>query len=246
MARYSRCLTGLGIVAGLSCLAGCEKPPAPASKPTGTGVATTSSEREALKSAVAGKPETPATNRAVVPDARNPHGAPSLPATAGEGPPPSTIALKFTPPSDWKSVKPSSAMRTAQFSLPAAEGDTVDGELVVFDSRSLGGGGDIESNLNRWREMMTGADGGRVSDEAVKRETIESDGIKTVIIDISGRYAPSQMPGAPASKPLDSARMLAAVVELGNERHYIRATGPMATMTKHYDAFRAYVTSAKK
>jgi hypothetical protein len=146
-------------------------------------------------------------------------------------------------PGDWQSQPPRSAMRRAQYLLPRVEGDAADGELVIFDQRSLSGGGGVEDNLARWRGMMTATDGSPLPPEATTREDFEVNGVRVAMIDVSGRYAPSQMPGMPASDPLDEARMLAAVVQAEGQVFYIRATGPARTMAAHRDGFKAFLSS---
>lgn len=153
--------------------------------------------------------------------------------------------LKFDAPNDWTPQTPSSRMRKAQFALPRAAGDSEDAELIIFDSRSLGGGGDAESNLARWRGMMTTADGQPIGDDAVTRENMSVGDAKVYFLDATGRFAPAQMPGMAAGAPKDNYRMLAAVIEAGDERWYIRATGPAATMAKHANAFRTFLQSFK-
>ena len=146
-------------------------------------------------------------------------------------------------PGDWQSQPPRSAMRRAQYLLPRVEGDAADGELVIFDQRSLSGGGGVEDNLARWRGMMTATDGSPLPPEATTREDFEGNGIRVAMIDVSGRYAPSQMPGMPASDSLDDARMLAAVVQAEGQVFYIRATGPAQTMAAHREGFKAFLSS---
>lgn len=148
-------------------------------------------------------------------------------------------------PSDWQSKPPRGAMRKAEYTLPRVEGDTTDGELVMFDQRTLSGGGSVDDNLARWRGMMQTPDGKPVPQEQATREDFEANGVKIAMIDVPGKYTPSMMPGAPAAQPIDNGRMLAAVVDVQGFQVFVRAVGPDATMQKHRDAFKTFLGSFK-
>jgi hypothetical protein len=173
---------------------------------------------------------------AASPAAALPSGHPAVPGV--------TTELKFEPPATWKPEQPRSPMRKAQFVLPRAEGDSEDGELVVFYF-GPGEGGGVEDNLMRWHGMFKTAEGQPLPPETLQREQFEANGLKVTLMDTAGRYAPSAMPGMPATGPKDNYRMLAAVVETPGGPWFFRAVGPQATMTAQRDAFKQFLMTAK-
>ena len=145
--------------------------------------------------------------------------------------------LRYEPPVDWKPVKPSGTMRKAQYVLPRSESDSEDGELVVFYFGKNEGGG-TRDNIQRWKGQFTRADGKPLESDAGKTEEFEAGGMKVTLLDVSGRYAPGMMPGAPSVDPKDEYRMFAAVIETPGGPWFFKATGPSATMEDQSAAFR--------
>jgi hypothetical protein len=177
--------------------------------------------------------------------------APPPPAPSGAlpaGHPPvggAPADLKYDAPQEWKSVPPASGMRKAQFVLPRADGDSEDGELVVFYF-GRGEGGGVAANLARWRGMFTTPEGQPIPDESAQHESFDAGGLKVSLIDVSGRYAPGTMPGGIPVEPRKNYRMLAAVVETPDGPWFFRATGPAATMAQQRDAFRVMLESVRR
>lgn len=228
MTRYGGTWLLSAAALGLATWTGCEKKatPPPAKPPAGAapGGPVSESDRAALRS--------------FVNDAAG-GGAPA------PGVPAATPDLKFDAPAEWRAQPPSSAMRRAQYALPRAAGDSEDGELVVFFF-GAGEGGNVQDNLARWKGQFTTADAKPLPPEASKTDMLEANGMKVTLLDVSGRYAPSPMGGAPATAPRDSYRMFAAVIEAPGGSWFVRSTGPAATMAQHQAAIRAFVTSARR
>ena len=84
--------------------------------------------------------------------------------------------LAFTVPAGWKSVEPSSAMRKAvlQVTIPGQEKPL---EAIFFHF----GGGDVETNVQRWKGQLTGT-------PEVNMESAEVAGKKITIFTGSGTY----------------------------------------------------------
>src|SRR5687768_17443978 len=59
--------------------------------------------------------------------------------------------LILTAPAKWERVKAASPIIMAEFKLPRAEGDDVDGRLTV-----MAAGGTIDANVDRWRAQFGG------------------------------------------------------------------------------------------
>ncbi len=168
------------------------------------------------------------------------------PPAAGAAPAPSVVPgeLQYAPPADWQPVPPRSTMRKAQFALPKADGDSDDGELIVFYF-GPGEGGPTMANLDRWRGQFVDPSGRPLAPDAGQTESFEANGLKVTLLDVSGRYAPGAMPGMPAQGPKDDYRMLAAVVETASGPWFFKATGPQATIARHRDAIRKLLESCR-
>ncbi|MEK6643068.1 MAG: hypothetical protein AABZ08_04110 [Planctomycetota bacterium] len=156
-----------------------------------------------------------------------------------------SATLKYDVPTGWKETAPTSQMRKAQFTLPRADGDPEDGQMIVFYF-GPGQGGTIESNIDRWKGMFKGADGNPVPDDKMKLGTTQADGMKVTTLDVAGRYA-DQMgrPDKPGATEQDF-RMLAAIVEAPDGPWFFKAVGPMKTMTAHDASFQKLVKSIRK
>lgn len=239
-----------GVVLANVLLGGCDAPVTPAKSAAGSGSAESKpADLSELKSFVreqAGGGSTPPSGAGnVLPSGHPPIGA-SRGAAAGastEGGA-SKADLNYAAPTTWQTQPPRSGMRKAQFLLPRAEGDSEDGEMILFYfGRNEGGG--VADNIARWRGMFTTTEGKPVGDEAVKQEKFEANGLAITLLDVVGRYAPSAMPGAPATGPKDDYRMLAAVIETPGGPWFFRGTGPRATMEAHLPAFREMLNSVK-
>ncbi len=133
-----------------------------------------------------------------------------------------TLALSV--PGAWEQTQPSSSMRAAQFRIPAAKGDTEDGEFVVFFF-GAGGGGGVNANLDRWIAQFE--PGGRTVD-LVQGKSPKGD---YIFATITGTY---NMPIGPAmngqSKPVANAQVLAAIVNTPDGAYFLKAWGGKKTM----------------
>ncbi len=171
-----------------------------------------------------------------------PPGHPPLGQTAAPVPGTTPGELQYAAPAEWKSVPPKSTMRKAQFTLPKAQGDSEDGELIVFYFGPTEGGPTM-ANLDRWRGQLTDAEGKPLAAGSGTTDSFEANGLKITLLDVSGRYAPGPMPGMPAQGPKDGYRLLAAVVETPSGPWFFKATGPEATIAAHRDAMRKLLES---
>ena len=82
--------------------------------------------------------------------------------------------LMFTIPDGWQKIAITSSMRVADFSLPRADGDAEDAELVLYYFG--GGGGNLDANIARWVGQMQQPDG-TASSAAATRETRKVNGL---------------------------------------------------------------------
>src|SRR5579862_9947219 len=88
--------------------------------------------------------------------------------------------LSSMAPASWKKGKPGNKFRVYQFSVPKADGDTKDAEVVIFYFD--GGGGSAEDNIKRWQDMF-------IPPESGKRSSVENfkvGKVEVTYLDISG------------------------------------------------------------
>jgi hypothetical protein len=147
--------------------------------------------------------------------------------------------LKLNVPETWKSSKPSSRMRLAQFAIPAAKGDKEEGELTLF----FGFGGGAKANIDRWIGQF----------QSVERKVIVKEGAiengKYLIAEITGTYnKPIGPPINRQSKPTPDSRMLGVILGIEDKGlYFLKMTGPDKTVAEQGTAFRAsFGADAKK
>jgi gluconolactonase len=138
--------------------------------------------------------------------------------------------LKLTVPADWKAMQPSSRLRLAEFSIPAAEGDTEASELVVFPPF----GGSVEQNVSRWVTQFEGE--GR---QVRMRKGASTHG-DYVLVDMQGTYKkPVGPPIQGRTAAVENYRMLAVILMVeGKGNYFLKVTGPQKTVAGVVDAFR--------
>lgn len=142
--------------------------------------------------------------------------------------------LRWTDPPGWRSVRPASSMRRAQYAVPGAAGD---GELAVFYF-GVGQGGDIDENLRRWHGQF------ERTDAPPTRESRTVGTMRVTITSATGRFNAGGMAAAPAG-PRDDFALLGAIVETPQGPWFFKLTGPRATITAARPAFDALVASMR-
>lgn len=150
-------------------------------------------------------------------------------ANQGAGPPGRADFgwFNFQPLDDWetRAAPGGTQMRRAEYRIPAAEGDSEDGRLVVYFF-GLGQGGSTDANLARWRGQMRKPDG--MSDEEhclVSKQKV--DGLNVTIAELRGTYDPGSRF---QEKPTPGHMMLAAIVETAGGNYFIHTIGPEKTL----------------
>lgn len=155
---------------------------------------------------------------------------PSAPA-AGEG-----SDLEFALPAGWQSEPPSSGMRLAQATIPGTNGA---GQLAVFFF-GPGGGGDAESNIQRWVGQMQTEPGTQP-----ERQTFETpNGFRVTWVDVAGTLLPSTMGTGPTT-PQENWRLLGAVVEGPGGPWFFKATGPKEALAAEREHFLEMLRSVQ-
>lgn len=205
---------------GVLSLAGCESTDyvPPKAKPSGS----VASEKE-------GKPPVASGDSAA------PSDSPSEPATIEEADGKLTLdRLVFVVPEGWQRKQAASTFILAEFTLPKAEGDDADGRLTVSVA-----GGSIDANLSRWRDQFGG------KPEKSNEDKQQINGLEVTIVDYTGEFNDQRGPFAPPTKRSDY-RMLAAVIPVEGELHFIKATGPNATIAAQAERFHEFLASVTK
>ena len=183
--------------------------------------------------AASSAPEAAAPSAAAPADAL--HQGLAKPAVAENlGPDVAVGAIQLKAPEGWTRKQPRSQFIAAEFALPKAEGDELDGRLTV----SLAGGS-VADNVKRWRDQFGG------KPEKDSQQELDIAGFKVTVVDFIGSFADQPGPFAPAvERP--GYRMLAAIVPVGEQLHFIKAYGPQKTMADQEDAFHAFLQTLQK
>jgi len=193
--------------------AACSRKPEPAGVEPSASSKTASAEN---------RPATPATP------------TPALPtpgATAGR-------EIVWSDPPGWQKVPSSNPMRKATYKVPAAPGDTDDGEMAVFYFRGEGGG--TEANIQRWIGQFPDT-----KPEDAKRSQRTVSGLNQTIVEVEGTYS-SGMPGSPTpATPKPQYRLIGAVVETPAGPHFFKLTGPKKTVEAARGALFSMLDSIK-
>jgi len=150
--------------------------------------------------------------------------------------------LGFTTPDGWRQSEGGSSMRVAEFTLPRADGDAEDAQLIVY---YFGGqGGSVDANIQRWVGQMQQPDG-RPSSAVARKQTRTVNGLTVTLIDVDGTYVAEMAPGAAARHNKPQFRLRAGVVETPNGPYFIKLTGPQKTVTRWDRSYDQFVGSFK-
>lgn len=141
----------------------------------------------------------------------------------------------FTLPQAWIPQAPSSSMRLAQATLPGSAGE---GQLTVFHF-GPGGGGGVDSNLQRWAGQVEPDAGSEAS-----QESFDVGGFRVTWMEVQGTLKPSTMGTGPTTAQPDS-RLFGAVVEGPQGPWFFKATGPAETLVEQRSAFLDVLRSVR-
>ena len=150
--------------------------------------------------------------------------------------------LVFAAPDGWQKVATASSMRVAQYSLPRAEGDAEDAELVLYYFG--GGGGSVDANIERWIGQVQQPDG-RPSASLAKQEDRTVNGLAVTLLDVRGTYVAEMAPGASERHNKPNFRLRAAVITTPQGPYYIKLIGPQNTVAKWDQSFERFVGSLR-
>lgn len=155
---------------------------------------------------------------------------------------PAAGSLSFTAPAGWQTRPAASSMRVAEFVIPHAQGDTEDGELIVYYFGT--GAGTIDANIDRWISQVQQPDGSPTKDKAT-RTSQTVNGLHLTLVSAEGTYVAEMRPGSTERHNKPGFRLRAAVVETPRGPYYIKMTGPAKTIGAADAAFTAFVGSLR-
>ena len=129
-------------------------------------------------------------------------------------------------------------MRLATYRVPKAAGDPDDGELAVFYF-GKGKGGDVESNLDRWKGQFSD-----VKKDAVRQTERTVNGLPAHLLEIDRGTFASGMPGAPPTANKDYG-LIGAIVETPAGSYFFKLTAPEKTVKASRAEFLTMIASVK-
>lgn len=128
-------------------------------------------------------------------------------------------------------------MRAATYKLPAAKGDTEDGECGVFYF-GQGQGGSVDMNVQRWVGQFEGAKA-----PTPKKEKVS--GFELTTLELDGTYTGGGGPMGPKTSKAGY-KLLGAIVEGPEGAIFFKLTGPAKTVEAARADFAKMVKAIKK
>lgn len=144
--------------------------------------------------------------------------------------------LKFKRPTEWAWVALQSSMRKAQLAVPGL--GAAKGAEITFFHFGPSGGGDLDSNIQRWFRQFQSPAGV----EKVESKTLG--GRKTTLVTTEGTFS-AGMPGQPAT-PMENYALLGAIVEDQAGNVFVKMTGPKETVQAARPKFLEFLEAAKQ
>lgn len=144
--------------------------------------------------------------------------------------------VEFSYPPEWESVPPANSMQKAALRVAP---DNSDGQTLCVWLPGIGG--DTQSNLARWRGMVTNPETNQPA--TCKSETITVAGMTVSIVAMSGTYA-SMASGTTTQIPGQGFR--GAIIEAPTGSIFVRMTGPKAQVDKADAAWRQMIKGIVK
>lgn len=141
--------------------------------------------------------------------------------------------VEFRPPSSWTKGTPANQMQTA---VLQAGGDA-EVPCVFF----TGMGGNVQSNVERWRTMVTDPNTGAPAESKVTSRTVA--GMKVTMVSMHGTYK-NQMSGT--ATPVPGQAFRGAVFEAPGGNFFVRMTGPREKVESMDKQWEALITGAKR
>ncbi len=154
--------------------------------------------------------------------------------------------LKSTAPANWKVEKPGSRMQVLVFKIPKVQGDKYDGQLTVYFF-GTGSGGGAKANIDRWKGMITPADGKKESDAYKTTEMKVGNNIKLTVFEGNGSYKHKDRPFDPNEQAeiRPNYRLVGVVFDSPNGPYFMRMIGPEKTLEANRKGFETWLKNFK-
>jgi len=150
--------------------------------------------------------------------------------------------LEFGTPEGWRAVTPKSAMRKAQYELPAQSGDSEDAALVVYQFGERAG--PLQANIDRWVGQFEQPDGSPSSEHlSISNRRVR--GMDITLVDLRGTYVAESFPGSGERVNKPGMRMLAAVIESSHGPYYCKLVGPERTVDHWEASFQRFLSDVR-
>ena len=139
--------------------------------------------------------------------------------------------FQFKPPTGWKWVESSSAMRKAQFEV----GEGKERAEVVFFYFGPGGAGGTDANVQRWLQQF------EEPRDQLKAKVEKSDlgGKEVTLVQAEGTYLSGQPGGPKTAQP--GSMLYGAIVESKQGNVFIRLVGPKKVVEAAQPALRRLI-----
>jgi hypothetical protein len=162
--------------------------------------------------------------------------APSAKAEKDPGPMTAPGELAWQAPPSFQVAPNPNPMRKATYKVAHVAGDSEDAELAV----SLAGG-DTEANITRWEGQFEGS-------PKAKRSELQVDGVKVIVVEITGAFMGGGM-GGPSGKKANF-MMLGAMARDGSQgagaqSTFFKLTGPEKSVRAAQGDFQKLLKSLK-
>ncbi len=140
-------------------------------------------------------------------------------------------------PAAWQYRAPSgtSGMRVAEYGVPGIDG-AEQANIIVYQ---FPGGGSFAANVERWKGQFRSADG--AAPVEAKLETLDADGIRVEVAELSGAYRGMNSPDFATDHTL-----IAAMIETDGNPVFIQLVGPTRTIDANRDAYMAMLRGIRR
>ncbi len=136
-------------------------------------------------------------------------------------------------------------MRVGNFVVPAAAGDSENGECAIYYF-GPGQGGGVDANVDRWLGQFIRSDGKPLTASDAKRAERTVNGIQITTIDVTGTYLFKAFPMARQATKKPGYRMLAAIAQGPDAPIFFKLTAPGKTAAAAQAAFDKMIDSLRK
>lgn len=148
----------------------------------------------------------------------------------GSGAAVTVAGLKWVAPTRWEKKPPANDMRAAEFTIAGDNGEVA---LLTFSNfGGAGRGGNVQSNIDRWKAQFRNPETGGEPD--FKQKTRKVVGISVELIDIVGTYKDG-MPGQNQVTERAGYAMRGAIIDGPQGMVFIKMTGPYETVVSTRD-----------